>query len=96
MPFRVKICGITTSEDAAIVGNAGVDAIGLNFYSGSKRYVSSATACEIVKQLPRNVKRVGVFVNATLPMIETAVATLGLDVVQLHGDEPSEFVTVSL
>lgn len=93
MTFRIKICGVTTAEDAKLVADAGADAIGLNFYEKSKRYVDAATAARIVKDLPRNVKRVGVFVNASSESVRQIASEVGLDVVQLHGDEPPEFLS---
>jgi phosphoribosylanthranilate isomerase len=84
---RVKICGITTVEDAVLCAEAGADAIGLNFWSGSKRRLDLARAAEIARALPSPVLKVGVFVNAERAAIERAIARVGLDVVQLHGDE---------
>lgn len=92
MPFTTKICGITNPEDARLAMSSGVDAIGLNFFPKSKRYVDNKTASEIVKQLKRNVKRVGVFVNASRDAILKTVSEVNLDFVQLHGDESPEFI----
>lgn len=90
--FQVKICGITTPEDALAAVDAGADAIGLNFYPRSKRYVELAAAKEIANAIPAGVARVGVFVNASAKEIAGAVDALALDAVQLHGDESPEFV----
>ena len=92
MLFRTKICGVTNGEDAKMVADAGVDAVGLNFYGKSKRFVDTATAVEIVKHLPETVKRVGVFVNASFDAIHKIADAVALDYVQLHGDEPPEFL----
>jgi len=90
--FQVKICGVTRPEDARIAAEAGADAIGLNFYPGSPRHVSIAAAAAIVAELPRHVRRVGVFVNTVEDEICRVFDQLQLDAVQLHGDEPPEFI----
>lgn len=82
---RVKICGITTAEDAHAAAAAGADAIGLNFWPGSPRFVTEEQVRAIVRNLPHDVLRVGVFVDATAEAMEDATARLGLDIVQLHG-----------
>jgi phosphoribosylanthranilate isomerase len=91
--FRIKICGVTRPEDAADIADAGADAIGLNFYPSSPRFVSDEQAEEIIAALPAHVAKVGVFVNADASAIRDKVQRLGLDWVQLHGDEPPEFIT---
>jgi len=86
MLFRVKICGVTSVQDALDAVQAGADAVGLNFYEGSPRFLEESRAREIAAVLPDGVKAVGVFVNPELAQLEAAVA-LGLNAVQLHGDE---------
>lgn len=90
--FRVKICGITNPRDAQQACEAGADAIGLNFYSGSPRYVTQSQATEIAKSIPPRVLKVGVFVNASAAEILATAKVTPLDVVQLHGDEPASFL----
>jgi phosphoribosylanthranilate isomerase len=87
MPLIVKICGVTTRADAAMAAAAGADAIGVNLWPGSKRYVSPAAAREVFAGVPDGVLRVGVFVNATAGEVAARLRELGLDRVQLHGDE---------
>ena len=84
---RVKICGITSSEDALAAVAAGADALGFVFYAKSPRAVSPEQATTIIRSLPPFVTTVGLFVNADRATIKATVATCGLDVIQLHGDE---------
>lgn len=86
-PVRVKICGVTTVEDARAAVDAGADMIGLNFYAGSKRCVSLERARAIVAVIPPHVCRVGVFVDAQRVEIERVRREIGLDAIQLHGNE---------
>ena len=90
--FRVKICGITTIDDARHAASAGADAIGLNFYTRSPRYVDVERAREIADVVGTDVARVGVFVNATVEQIYDIVDRVGLNWIQLHGDEPPEYL----
>ncbi|MBW3599898.1 MAG: phosphoribosylanthranilate isomerase [Planctomycetes bacterium] len=92
-PFRVKICGVARPEDARVAVDAGADALGLNYYPGSRRFVSRETAEAIRDAVAGEAQLVGVFVNATISEIAAAVEIAGLDLVQLHGDEPPEFVS---
>src|SRR5262249_52981217 len=79
---RVKICGVTTVDDAHAAVAAGADMIGLNLYPGSKRHVTLARAREIATVLPAGVWKVGIFVNAGRDEIERARAELALDAIQ--------------
>jgi phosphoribosylanthranilate isomerase len=90
--FRIKICGITTVEDALLAAEAGADAIGLNFYDKSPRYVTAERAKEICDALPAGVAKVGVFVNSLPKGIIATVNRVGLTAVQLHGDEGPDFL----
>jgi phosphoribosylanthranilate isomerase len=86
----IKICGTTNLEDAKAAIEAGADAIGFIFLP-SKRQVTPELAAEIARALPRTFEKVGVFSNESATRIEEIVATVGLTVVQLHGDETPEF-----
>ena len=90
MSVRVKICGVTTVEDGVMCAAAGADAIGLNFWSGSARRVAPERARAIVRALPSTILKVGVFVDAGRARIEETIAAVGLDAIQLHGDETPE------
>ncbi len=89
--LRVKICGICHEEDAWAAVDAGADAIGLNGWPGSRRYLDIAAAGEWIGKLPASLRRVAVLVN---PTWEEALA-LGrlpfVDGLQLHGMETPEF-----
>lgn len=84
---RVKICGITSVEDAQLAVTAGADAIGLVFHRGSPRYVSIENAARIVASLPPLVTAVGLFVDADPELIETTIERTGVSLLQFHGDE---------
>jgi len=89
---KVKICGITNLKDARQAIKEGADFLGFNFYEGSSRYISPVKAQKIVVALPERVAVVGVFVNEDeRTMLEIARA-VGLDYLQLHGDETHETV----
>ncbi len=85
-----KICGITTIEAGLQAAEAGADFIGFVF-AKSKRQVTKQQARLIAEKLPDNVKKVGVFVNEELATIQDIAKTVGLDYVQLHGDESAAF-----
>lgn len=89
--FRIKICGLTDFENAIAVAHSGADAIGLNFFPGSKRKVAHNTAEKIANSVRGEVQIVGLFVNATLEEIEQTHKRVGFDWIQLHGDESVEF-----
>lgn len=90
--FRVKICGLTSVADALEAVSAGADAIGLNFYPQSPRFVSPQLAAQISRAIGSRAVRVGVFVNCPSDEIRGLAAECGLDAVQLHGDEPPSAV----
>ena len=87
---KVKICGVTRLEDALAAVRLGADAVGFNFWPGSKRHVTPAQARAIVCRLPPLVVAVGVFVNAPRDEVLRAVDASGIGLAQLHGDEPPE------
>jgi phosphoribosylanthranilate isomerase len=88
----VKICGVTTPEDAAAAAAAGADAIGVNLWPGSKRHVTPEAAREVLAAVPVGVMKVGVFVDAPDDQVAYCIKELGLDRAQLHGDEaPAHF-----
>jgi phosphoribosylanthranilate isomerase len=86
--FRIKICGVKTAKDAQLIALAGADAVGLNFYPESSRYLDPIEAEKIAATIPAKLLRVGVFVNAPLEFIVEAAGRLALNWIQLHGEEP--------
>lgn len=90
---RVKICGITSVADSLMAAEAGADMIGLMFYEGSPRHITLPQAAEISRALPPFVLRVGVFVDAEADFISQAIAECGLNLLQFHGEENSDFCT---
>ncbi|MFA5806950.1 MAG: phosphoribosylanthranilate isomerase [bacterium] len=86
--FRIKICGVTRTEDAAHAVACGADAIGINFFPGSPRFVPEELAREIVGAVGDRAEVVGVFVNESPGTIVALCGRLGIRRVQLHGDEP--------
>lgn len=91
MNVKVKICGITSAEDALAAVDAGADALGFMFYAPSPRCVTRETAARIIHQLPPFVAKVGVFVNPSVEEVRQTIMDCGLDTLQFHGEEPPEF-----
>jgi phosphoribosylanthranilate isomerase len=94
MSVIVKICGVTTPEDARMVVRAGADWIGLNFWPRSKRWINRERALEVAaaaRAERSDIVLVGVFVDQLLEGVRSIADDVGLDYVQLHGDEPPHF-----
>lgn len=90
MAVRVKICGITRSEDVHAACAAGADALGFVFYPKSPRNLGIGQAAELVAQLPPFVQSVGLFVDAEPAFIESVLKAVSLDLLQFHGNESRE------
>ena len=90
MRTRIKFCGLVRPEDVDAAVRLGVDAIGFVFYEPSPRYLEAESARTLRRRLPSFVVAVGLFVNAAPALIARTRDTVGLDVIQLHGDEGPE------
>lgn len=95
MQVKVKICGITNLNDAIAAVDFGADALGFVFFEKSPRYISHADAAAIIKKLPSFTTTIGVFVDEKPKQIEKITCLTGIDVVQLHGNEPPEMCDIS-
>jgi phosphoribosylanthranilate isomerase len=85
----VKVCGITSKEDAILAFKLGAHALGFIF-APSPRQISPEAAHQIIKTMPPFVKTVGVFVNESPVIIRRVVESSGIDLIQLHGEEPPD------
>jgi phosphoribosylanthranilate isomerase len=98
--LRVKICGVTDESDAVKAAELGADAIGLNFYKSSQRYVTPTQAEAIMRDLPPFVEPVGIFVSQQLQPVFEITDRLGLRTIQLYLADESlilgELTTVRL
>lgn len=88
---KVKICGITNLADARAAVSAGADALGFVFYEKSPRHVTPQKAAAIIAQLPPFVQTVGLFVDEEVERVNWVASFCGLDLIQLHGEEPPEY-----
>jgi len=89
--MKIKICGITKNNDAQLAAQLGAWAVGFIFVENTPRYISPEKAGEIIKKLPANIKKVGVFANVSAEKILEIVKISGIDFVQLHGEESPDF-----
>jgi phosphoribosylanthranilate isomerase len=90
--MRVKVCGITSLEDALSAAGEGVDALGFNFYPSSPRYIDPMAAREIISRMLPFVAAVGLFVNVSEPVEVARLAReAGVQTLQLHGDETPDY-----
>lgn len=92
--MKIKICGITNLADALLCESCGAEAIGFIFYVGSKRQIMPDEAAEIVSYLNPLTIKVGVFVDENPALINQLVKDVGLNMVQLHGGETPEDISL--
>jgi phosphoribosylanthranilate isomerase len=88
---KVKICGITNLEDALAAYFSKADAIGFVFYKKSPRYINPKKARNIARILPKDIIKVGVFVDEKEKRIKSIAKMCGLDMLQFHGSESPKF-----
>ena len=91
MAVKIKICGVTRAEDLEVLLHLGVEAMGLVFYEPSPRCLAFADARRLSLLARGRVLRVGVFLDAAAEAVRDAVAQVGLDLLQFHGDEDPAF-----
>lgn len=92
MKVKLKVCGITSIDDARAAIDCGAEYLGFNFYPKSPRYIPPASARAVIEQLPDEIITVGVFVNEARP--EDVIGILrasGTKMAQLHGDESPDY-----
>jgi phosphoribosylanthranilate isomerase len=89
--MQLKVCGITTTEDIMELIPLKISRLGFIFYHMSKRYVYGKLIEDGLKEIPKHIKKTGVFVNAEIADIEQIIGQYHLDSIQLHGDESPEF-----
>lgn len=92
LTVKVKICGITSIDDALYCIDHGADMLGFVFYPKSPRYLSPQAAARIVARSGSNVGTIGVFVNEEIKNLVSIVGEAGVSGIQLHGDEPPEYI----
>jgi phosphoribosylanthranilate isomerase len=88
---KVKICGITNISDAIASVNSGCDALGFVFYKKSPRYITPQKASYIIRHMPKNIIKIGVFVNSGEKRIKEIAKLCKMDILQFHGEESSGF-----
>jgi phosphoribosylanthranilate isomerase len=88
---RVKICGLTRDSDVRSAAEIGADAVGLVFYDPSPRSVEIDQARRLLDLLPPFVTAVGLFVNADPEYVRAVMASVPIDLIQFHGDEPASY-----
>lgn len=89
--LKIKICGITNLKDAQDAVRLGVDLLGFVFYSKSRRYILPENARKIITQLPKRIKKVGVFVNERPARVKLIAEKCSLDILQFHGKESNHY-----
>lgn len=88
---RIKVCGLTRSQDVRVCAQSGVDALGFVFYPPSKRFVSAEHAAELCADLPAFISTVALFVNPEPQAVQDVIRTLRPSLLQFHGDENPDF-----
>jgi phosphoribosylanthranilate isomerase len=91
MSVKVKICGITNVEDGRAAAEAGADVLGFIFYERSPRYIPVEKAAVLIQNLPPEIVKVGVFVDAGEEMVFRAIQQCRLNLLQFHGAESPEY-----
>jgi phosphoribosylanthranilate isomerase len=90
LPPLIKVCGFKEKENIEAIASLNPDYMGFIFFEGSKRKADVGLLTNVLNQIPKGIKKVGVFVNETENEILRIARILSLDCVQLHGNEPLE------
>ncbi len=85
--MKIKVCGMRNKENIRELIQLNPDMIGFIFYPGSKRYIGKKIEQDIIKLIPKNIKKTGVFVDMAPGLLVDAAIASNLDLIQLHGDE---------
>ncbi|MFH0990433.1 MAG: phosphoribosylanthranilate isomerase [bacterium] len=85
--MKIKVCGITSLDDAHLAIQEGAFALGFIFVSDSPRCIRVEEARKIIARLPLNIMKVGVFVNERTSVVNKIIQQTGITTIQLHGDE---------
>ncbi|MBS1791993.1 MAG: phosphoribosylanthranilate isomerase [Acidobacteria bacterium] len=89
---KLKVCGITSLEDALAAIECGAEFLGFNFYRKSPRYIAPEAARAIIEQLPSEITTVGIFVNEAQPKDVIQILQISsVQLAQLHGDEGATY-----
>lgn len=91
---KVKVCGITSLNDALAAAKLGADFLGFNFYRKSPRHITPEKAHDILKSLDNNIATVGIFVNEEINAVKKAAEISGVDYLQFHGDESPSYCSM--
>ena len=91
MRVRIKICGLTRPEEVRCASGLGVDAVGLNFYPPSPRFLSVPAARAVRARVPAFVTSVAVFVNPGAEEVRRVIGEVGVGMLQFHGTETARF-----
>jgi len=89
--MQLKVCGITSTENITALSTMKIARLGFIFYNKSPRYVYGKLNEQVLNEIPKRIKKTGVFVNAEIAEIEQIIGAYQLDSIQLHGNESPDF-----
>ena len=89
--LKIKVCGLTDPGNVKEIAATNPDFMGFIFYPGSLRYIGDKPADSLFRSVPSHIMKIGVFVNEGITVITNSVKLFGLDLIQLHGNEPAEY-----
>jgi len=89
--LKIKVCGLTDPGNVKEIAKTNPDFMGFIFYPGSLRYIGDKPDDSLFRSVPSPILKIGVFVNEDITVIIDTVKLFGLELVQLHGNEPAEY-----